>query len=74
MNRIGKVLPAFAFVIAAHASAGAVDCARPALGTGQVEACKAAGQSVDELRRFIQRTRGIHILYIQDFASAVRAG
>lgn len=74
MNRISKALPAFAFVVATYASADPVDCARPASGTGQVAACRAASQGVDELRRYIQRTRGIHILYIQDFANAVRAG
>ncbi len=74
MNRIGKALPALAFVVATYASADPVDCARPAVGTGQAQACRAAGHSVDELRRFIQRTQGIYILYIQDFASALRAG
>jgi len=77
MNRtVSKVLPACAFLatatIATYASAGPVDCARPAMGTGEVQACRAAGQSVDELRRFIQRTQGIYILYIEDFANAVR--
>jgi hypothetical protein len=42
------------------------------MGTGEVQACRAAGQSVDELRRFIQRTQGIYILYMEDFANAVR--
>lgn len=74
MNRISKALPAFAFVVATYASAGPVDCARPAVGTGEAQACRAASQSVDELRRFIQRTHGIYILYIQDFSSAVRVG
>ena len=78
MNRItSKLLPTFAFVAAAtvatYANAGPVDCARPAIGTGEAQACKAASQSVDDLRRFIQRTQGIYILYIQDFADAVRA-
>lgn len=73
MNRIvSKVLPAFAFVVATYASAGPVDCARPSVGTGEVQACRAARQSVDELRRFIQRTQGIYILYMDDFADAVR--
>ncbi len=77
MNRtVSKVLPACAFLVTAtlatYASAGPVDCARPAMGTGEVQACRAAGQSVDELRRFIQRTQGIYILYIEDFANAVR--
>lgn len=75
MNRIvWKALPALAFAVATYANAGAVDCARPAIGTGEVQACKAASQSVDELRRFLQRTHRIYILYIEDFASAVRAG
>jgi hypothetical protein len=73
MNRtVRKLLPACAFVVATYASAGPVDCARPAIGTGEVQACKAAGQGVDELRRFIQRTQGIYILYMEDFANAVR--
>ena len=73
MNRTAsKLLPAFAFLLATYASAAPVDCARPAIGTGEPQACKAASQSVDDLRRFIQRTQGIYILYIQDFANAVR--
>jgi hypothetical protein len=74
---VSKLLPACAFAFAAtvasQAVAGPVDCARPAIGTGEVQACRAASQGVDDLRRFIQRTRGIYILYIQDFADAVRA-
>jgi hypothetical protein len=77
MNRtVSKLLPACAFAFAAAvaspAVAGPVDCTRPAIGTGEVQACRAASQGVDELRRFIQRTRGIYILFIHDFASAVR--
>ena len=73
MNRtVRKVLPACAFLVATYASAGPVDCARPAIGTGEVQACRAAGQGVDELRRFIQRTQGIYILYMEGFANAVR--
>ena len=72
MNRtVSKLIPACAFLVATYASAAPVDCSRPAVGTGQVQACRAASQSVDELRRFIQRTQGIHILYMNDFASAV---
>ena len=78
MNRtVSKLLTACAFAVTAtvatYASADPVDCAKPAIGTGQVQACRAAGQSVDELRQFIQRTRGIYILYMQDFANAVRS-
>jgi hypothetical protein len=78
MNRTAsKLLPvcafAFAAAVAPQAVAGPVDCARPAIGTGEAQACSAAKQSVDDLRRFIQRTRGIYILYMQDFADAVRA-
>ena len=54
------------------ANAGPVDCARPAIGTGETQACRAAALGVAELRQYIQRTQGIHILYIQDFAAAVR--
>jgi len=75
MNR--KLLATFAFLVSAvfstYASAKPVDCARPAIGTGEAQACKAAAQSVDDLRRFIQRTQGIYILFMQDFADAVRA-
>jgi hypothetical protein len=74
MNR--KLLPTFAFVVTAafamSASAGSVDCARPALGNGEAQACRAAAQGTDQLRQFIQRTQGIYILYMQDFADAVR--
>ena len=73
MNRfVRNALPACAMLLASYASAAPVDCSRPALGTGQLQACRAASQSVDDLRRFIQRTQGIYILYMQDFASAVR--
>jgi hypothetical protein len=72
MNRtVSKLIPACAFLVATYASAGPVDCSRPAIGTGEVQACRAASQSVDDLRRFIQRTQGIYILYMNDFASAV---
>ena len=74
MNR--KLLSTFAFLVTAafavSASAGSVNCARPAVGTGEVQACKAAAQGADQLRQFIQRTQGIYILYMQDFADAVR--
>ena len=74
MNRtISKLLAACACLVATYASAGPVDCARPAIGTGEVQACRAASQGVDELRRFIQRTQGIYILYMEDFANAVRS-
>ena len=45
----------------------------PAAGTGEVQACKAAAQGVSELRQYIQRTQGIHILYMRDFVDAVPA-
>jgi len=74
MNR--KLVATFAFLVSAilstYASARPIDCARPAIGNGEVQACRAAAQSVDDLRRFIQRTQGIYILYMQDFADAVR--
>jgi len=77
MNRITrKLYPTAAFLVTAtlatYVNAKPVDCARPAVGTGEVQACRAAAQSVDDLRRFIQRTQGIYILYMQDFADAVR--
>jgi hypothetical protein len=77
MNRTFRnLLSACAFLgtaaFATYASADPIDCAKPAIGTGEVQACRAASQGVDELRQFIQRTRGIYILYIQDFANAVR--
>jgi hypothetical protein len=73
---IRKLLSTSAFLaaasVASYASAGPVDCTRPAVGTGEAQACRAASQGVGDLRRFIQRTQGIYILYIQDFADAVR--
>lgn len=69
-----KLLPTFAFVVtaalASSASAAEVDCTRPS-GLEQVRACEAAKAGVDSLRQFIQRTRGIYILYIQEFGTAV---
>ena len=77
MNRITrKLLPTFAFLVtatlASYVNAKPVDCARPAVGNGEVQACRAAAQGVSELRQFIQRTQGIYILYMLDFADAVR--
>ena len=69
-----KLLPAVAFVVigilAAPASAAPVDCAKPS-GHEEVRACAAAAKGVHELRQFIQRTRGVYILYIRDFERAV---
>ena len=69
-----KLLPALAFVVigalAAPTSAAPVDCAKPS-GHEQQRACAAAAKGVGDLRQFIQRTRGIYILYIQDFERAV---
>jgi hypothetical protein len=71
-----KVLPAVAFAVvgalAVPASAAPVDCARPS-GLEQVRACAAAANGVQELRQFIQRTRGIYILYIKDFDGTVKS-
>ena len=74
MNRnISKMLAAFALTTAAtYVTAAPVECSRPAQGNGEVQACRAASQSVDELRRFIQRTQGIYILYMEDFAASIR--
>lgn len=73
-QRCRKLLPTFAFLagaaVATSAAAGEVDCAKPS-GHEQVRACQAAKEGVDPLRQFIQRTRGIYILYIQDFGNAV---
>ena len=69
-------LSMFVFLVstmfATYANASPVNCAAPA-GRDEARACTAAAQGVDELRRFIARTRGIYILYIQDFSSNVRA-
>ena len=77
MNRMTrKLYPMAALLVTAtlatYVNAKPVDCARPAVGTGEVQACRAAAQGVSELRQFIQRTQGIYILYMQDFADAVR--
>ena len=73
-ERHRKLLPTFAFVVTAalatSAAARPVDCAQPS-GREEVRACQAAAGGVDALRQFIQRTRGIYILYIQDFSAAV---
>ena len=73
-ERHRKLLPAFAFLVSAalatSAGAAEVDCAKPS-GHEQARACQAAKAGVDSLRQFIQRTRGIYILYIQDFDTAV---
>ena len=57
-------------VLAAPAGAASIDCARPS-GQEQMRGCAAAAKGVSELRQFLQRTRGIYILYIKDFDSAV---
>ena len=74
MNRKLLSVPALLTVAAFAMPAGAasVNCASPAVGNGEVQACRAAAQGVDNLRQFIQRTQGIYILYMQDFADAVR--
>jgi hypothetical protein len=73
-ERHRKLLPTFAFLVSAalatSAGAAEVDCAKPS-GHEQVRACQAAKDGVDSLRQFIQRTRGIYILYIQDFNTAL---
>jgi len=76
MNRTTRKLHAtLAIVVTATFSAFVhakpVDCARPAVGTGEVQACKAAAQGTSELRQYIQRTQGIHILYMRDFVDTV---
>jgi hypothetical protein len=69
-----KLLPAIALLamaaLATPAVAAEVDCTMPS-GQEQVRACQAAKSGVDSLRQFIQRTRGIYILYIQEFGNAV---
>jgi hypothetical protein len=74
MNR--KLLSTSALLVTAafamSASAAPVNCARPAMGNGEAQACQAAAQGADQLRQFIQRTQGIYILYMKDFADAVR--
>ena len=77
MNRMTrKLYPTAAFLVTAtlatYVNAKPVDCARPAVGTGEAQACRAAAQGVSELRQYIQRTQGIYILYMQDFADVVR--
>ena len=69
-QRQHKLLPTVAFLVTAalatSASAAQVDCAKPS-GHEQVRACEAASSGVDSLRQFIQRTRGIYILTMQEF-------
>ncbi len=74
MNRKLISIPALlaAAAFATSASAAPVNCASPAVGNGENRACQAAAQGVGQLRQFIQRTQGIYILYLQDFADAVR--
>ena len=73
-ERHRNLLPTFAFLasaaLATSAVAAEVDCTKPS-GQEQARACQAAKDGVDSLRQFIQRTRGIYILYIQDFDTAV---
>lgn len=73
-ERHRKLLPTSAFLVSAtlatSAGAAEVDCGKPS-GHEQVRACQAAKAGVDSLRQFIQRTRGIYILSIRDFNTAV---
>ena len=73
-ERHRNLLPTFAFLasaaLATSAVAAEVDCTKPS-GQEQARACQAAKDGVDSLRQFIQRTRGIYILYIQEFSTAV---
>ena len=62
MNRITrKLLPTFAFLVtatlASYVNAKPVDCTKPAVGNGEVQACRAAAQGASDLRQFIQRTQ-----------------
>jgi len=70
-QRQHKLLPTVAFLVTAALTASAqaaqVDCTKPS-GHEQVRACKAANDGVDSLRQFIQRTRGIYILSIEEFS------
>ncbi len=42
-------------------------CARPN-GSVEARACEMAAKGPDALRRFIQRTQGIYVLYYWDYA------
>ena len=70
-QRQHKLLPTVAFLVTAalatSAHAAQVDCTKPS-GHEQLRACKAADDGVDSLRQFIQRTRGIYILSIEEFS------
>lgn len=50
--------------------ANAADCAAPN-GIGERAACAAAAQGVEALRQYVERTRMIHGLRMQDFERAL---
>lgn len=77
MNSIGRKLvctSAFALLagLVAPAHAEQVMCGKTN-DIGEKRACAAAAVGVADLRQFIQRTRGIYVLRIQDFEGTVPA-
>ena len=77
MNVVSRKLlctSAFALLAGAAATANAapIDCTRTN-ELGERRACEAAAKGVADLRQFIQRTRGVYILYMRDFEGAVPA-
>lgn len=69
-----KLLSTSAFAllagVAVSANAAPVDCARTT-ELGEKRACEAAAKGVADLRQFVQRTRGVYILYMRDFERAL---
>jgi len=72
-QRTGSLLSITAVALVALGttmSANAADCAAPN-GIGERAACTAAAQGVDALRQYVERTRMIHGLRMQDFERAL---
>ena len=60
-----SIVVATTFVPPAHAA----NCANPQ-GIGEARACEKAAQGAAELRRFVDRTRGIYALSVWDFRAS----
>ncbi len=72
-QRLGSLLSTAAVALVALGttlSANAAKCASPQ-DFGERAACAAAKEGVDALRQYVNRTRMIHRLRVQDFESAL---
>ena len=68
----GCTLSVAGLIVALPAQAAPVDCGAPR-DFVERRACQAASQGVEALRRYAERTRNMHNIYLNDYARAVAA-